>query len=519
MQLIPPVAFRHFRFMAFLGTFVAAMLSGAASAEPASRPSTTQPTTAVPKNIIVMVADGTGYSLQDAARFWSGKPLIIDAPGWGRLSMATYSLRRTRQPLRDVAADAQDPAIVYDPQRHYDPTPIEGAFGGSEDGAIPPFPRGFAGYELHRRTYPDSANTASAMMSGVSSYNGAINIDGRFERATTVAEIASAHGKRVGVVSSVPYSHATPAAAGGAHNESRGNYREITDELLSAGVVDVLAGAGHPAFDDDARPRETPVFTYINEADWSALLSGTLKDDKGQAWTLVQELAEIKVLATGETPDKLFIVPTVAHTLQQKRSSPDRTGDGRVNSHDALHAAPGDDPLTPGLPTLVDLTNAALNAVDDGESGFFLMIEGGATDWASHDTQLGRAIEEYIEFNAAIERVCAYLNNGTNGNSWENTLVIVTSDHDHLLMGPDGDTVPFQPLVDNGPGQMPGHRWLFGSHSNQLVPLYFRGAGSERIQQIQTKLDAFDDGTHRFGRGKYFHQIELGKLLKELVQK
>src|SRR5690606_7583731 len=113
--------------------------------------------------------------------------------------------------------------------------------------------------------------------------------------------------------------------------------------------------------------------------------------------------------------------------------------------------------------------------------------------------------------------VCAYLDAGTNGNTWENTLVLVTSDHDQMLFGPDADTVPFQPLVDNGPGRLPGHMWLFESHSNLPVPLHYRGAGSDAIGRIETEIDAYDDGTWQHGRGAYFHQAELGKLLKRFA--
>lgn len=515
MHLIPRATFRHLAFLICLATLLTATIATAASDENTGRPAT-GPAGETPKNIIVMIVDGAGYNLLDATRYWTGEPLVCDGDAWGRRSMATYSLRRTRQTLPNVPADVQDPAIVYDPERSYDPTPVEGTLGGDE--VTPLYPRAFAGYEWHRSTYPDSANTASAMMTGVSSYNGSINVDGRSRPVTTVAEVAKAQGKRVGVVTTVPISHATPAAAGAVHIESRAKYHDIVRELVSAGVVDVLAGTGNPDFDDDARRRAAPDYAFIAEADWSALKEGTRADDKGRQWTLVSSFDEIRRLASDRTPEKLLIVPTVHRTLQQKRSGRDRTGDGHANELDALHTAPGDDPLTSDVPTLTDLTNVALNALEEGESGFFLVIEGGAVDWACHDNQLGRAIEEYLDFDAAIARVCAYLDSGTNGNSWDNTLVVVASDHDQMLFGPDGDTVPFQPLVDNGPGRLPGHQWLFNSHSNQLVPLFFRGAGSACIERIETETDAFDDGTHRFGRGPYFHQAELGKVLKELAR-
>ena len=476
-----------------------------------------------PKNVIVMIADGTGYSLLDAARYWTGKPLTVDGPGWQRLSMATYSLRLSPKPPKGLGPLDQDPRLIYDPQKHYDPTPVPGILGrghGEEDAhgsTAGQYPRGFAGYEYHRRSFPDSANTMSAIMSGVSSYNGAINVDGDFNPTVTVPEVARRNGRRVGSITTVPFPHATPAAGGGAHNVSRGNYLELADEMLRAGVCDVIAGGGDPTRDDDGRPEDVPHYTYVSESNWRELKSGTLADRNGSRWTLVQDAAAIRDLANGPTPQKLLMVPPVGRTLQEKRTSPDRNGDGLSNELDRLHTTPDEDAMTPDLPTLSDLTRASLNALDDGPHGFFLMVEGGATDWGEHDNELGRAIEEYEGFDRAVKVVCDYLDAGTNGNTWGNTLVVVTADHDHLLMGPDAATVPFQPVVDNGPGKMPGHRWMSNSHSSLPVPIFFRGAGSDLIPPMATKRDEFDDGVHRFGRGAYFHETDLGKLLIRLT--
>ena len=448
---------------------------------------------ASPKNIIVMIADGSGANTLDATRFWNGEPLVMDGPDWTPLFQATSGLRSGRRPMPGVSALEQSPLHAYDPARLYDSTPVEGERGN--------YPNGFAGYEWHRRTAPDSAGTMSQMMTGVITYNGAINVDGMGRPVTSAAEYAHRSGKAVGAVSTVPYSHATPAAGGGAHNVDRGDYHAITAEILRSGVVDVYGGGGHPEFDNDGRPRET-TYQCITEGDWQSLKLGMFNDDFGRHWTLVDDTDEIKALAEGDVPLPVMIVPKVAETLQARRK------------HELSNeAAPGDEAKSQGLPTLLDLVRAGLNGVDDDPDGFFLVIEGGAVDWAMHDNRLGRAIEEYSEFNDAVALVSAYLDAGTNGNDWSNTLVVVTADHDHLLFGPDGDTVPFQPLVDNGAGNMPGYRWFGNGHSNQLVPLFVRGAGAERIVEIATDDDKFDDGTHQFGRGKYLHQSELGQFL------
>lgn len=502
-------------FMLLVATIVLALAGAPASrAEP-----TTQPANApAPENIIILIADGAGYNMLQATRSWSGEPLAMDGSEWTRLAQATYALRAGKSFRQDLEPLAQDPGMRYDPHRHYDTSPAHGEHRAKMFGVELAYPRGFVGYELHRRTAADSAATATAMMTGVHTYNGAVNFDGARKPVESVAEVAKRSGKRVGVITTVPWTHATPACAGGAHNVGREHYHEISREMLSSGTADVLAGAGNPEYNDNAQARAQADFTFYAPDDWQALKAGARTDSSGATWTLVQDLAAIKALGAGPTPEKLVIVPRAGWTLQQRRAGSDTNGNGAINGADAFNTAPGQEPSIADLPTLSDLARAGLNAIDDDPDGFFLMIEGGAVDWAMHDNQLGRAIEEYLDFNAAVQLVADYLDAGTNGHTWQNTLVIVTADHDHLLYGPQADKVPFQELEDRGKGVMPGYRWMSNSHSNNLVPLFARGPGSTRLIELADEIDAYDDGTNRFGRGVYLHQAELGALLKELVR-
>jgi alkaline phosphatase len=123
---------------------------------------------------------------------------------------------------------------------------------------------------------------------------------------------------------------------------------------------------------------------------------------------------------------------------------------------------------------------------------------------------MGRVNEEKMEFDEAVEAVSAYLDANTAGNNWSNTLVIVTGDHDHLLLGPESDTVAYQPLADRGAGQVPGYKWQHTGHSNQLVPLYARGPGANMFLACANQRDTFTDRSGRtFGRGAYLDQTEI----------
>ena len=68
-------------------------------------------------------------------------------------------------------------------------------------------------------------------------------------------------------------------------------------------------------------------------------------------------------------------------------------------------------PLIENVPTLSEMALAALNVLDDDPDGFFLMVEGGAVDWACEENQKGRLIEEQIFFNQTVEAIVEWIEN------------------------------------------------------------------------------------------------------------
>jgi alkaline phosphatase len=184
----------------------------------------------------------------------------------------------------------------------------------------------------------------------------------------------------------------------------------------------------------------------------------------------------------------------VASTTQQGRG-------GDVN------AAPFVVPLTTDVPTLKDLTLAAINVLDDDPDGFVLMVEGGAIDWANHSNLAGRMVEETISFNDAITAACAWVE--ANG-GWDNTLVIVTADHESGgLAGPDSKR-GLEPVVNQGKGQLPKLEWETSGHTNSLVPVFAKGAGAELLKLVADQQDPI--------RGAYLDDTELPLVMLRAMQ-
>ena len=144
-------------------------------------------------------------------------------------------------------------------------------------------------------------------------------------------ELAEAKGKATGVVTSVPWTHATPAAFA-AHNSNRTNYEAIGVEMVYDSALDVIMGAGHPFFDDDGRSTENAItYTYVGgRSTWKDLVAGQAggdADGDGDAdpWVLVQSRAQFRSLTFGRAPKRVLGTAQVHRTLQQRRS-----GDGGV---------------------------------------------------------------------------------------------------------------------------------------------------------------------------------------------
>jgi len=416
------------------------------------------------KNVILMVADGAGFNTWLAAEMYRGRvgQEVYEAEGWVRLGCTTYPLHQSKSAR---AKAEQDPGVVYDPAK---------AWGTGRSG---PAGRGaFAAYSYLKSTATDSAAAATALATGQKTYNAAINWSDLDQplQGRTLPELAAAAGKAAGVVTSVPISHATPAALGGAHNASRNRYEEIANEMLNAAWLQVIMGAGHPAFDDSSQARKlSNEYKYVGgKSTWAQLKAG--KHPGG--WTLVETKAGFEALTSGPTPAKVLGLARVGSTLQAKRR----------------HQARGDvqpfaDPLNADVPSLELMARAALNCLDDDPQGFYLMIEGGAVDWANHANDPARMVEEQIDFVRAVEAVVAWVE--AHG-GWSENLLILTADHEcGLVWGPEADEVAFQPIEDRGQGKLPGMRHLSGGHSNSLVPLFARGSGSQRFAGLVIGTD------------------------------
>jgi len=171
-------------------------------------------------------------------------------------------------------------------------------------------------------------------------------------------------------------------------------------------------------------------------------------------------------------------------------------------------------PFNSNVPTLETMTKGALNCLDNNPDGFYLMIEGGAVDWANHANRPERMIEEFSDFFRAADAVVHWVEKNSN---WDETLLILTADHETgLLWGPNSDMVAFDPLVDQGQGNIPGLKYNYKSHSNSLVPLYARGPGSQRFDKLVRGTDPTAAAKYGFS-GRYVENTAVAVVMKASI--
>ncbi|HEY2252196.1 MAG TPA: alkaline phosphatase, partial [Planctomycetaceae bacterium] len=293
--------------------------------------------------------------------------------------------------------------------------------------------------------YADSAATATALCSGVKTYNDAVNVDANGNQVSTVAQEMQQQGFSLGVVTSVPISHATPACAY-AHSVHRDDYQDLTRDLVGlrsvshpakplAGV-DVLIGGGS----GDAKAKDA------NGSQGKNFVPGNV-------WITADDLKTIDAANGGK-----YVLSVREEGVNGRNRIADRAREaaqsgkrlfgfyGKVKGHLPFQTADGDYRPTIGNlnfnesyspadlsenPKLADMTSAALIVLEKNPKGFWLMVEAGDVDWANHDNNIDNSIGAVNSGDAAVKTITDWVEHHSN---WQEALLIVTADHGHYLV-------------------------------------------------------------------------------------
>lgn len=277
----------------------------------------------LPKNIIMVIADGMGPAYTSAYRYFNDDP-------------ATSEIEQT----------------VF--ERHL-------------KGLSSTYPAPISGYVT------DSAAAATALATGIKTYNGAISVDVNKKPLLTVLEWAKQQGKKTGVVVTSRINHATPASYL-SHNESRRNYDELANSYIDNGIkADVYFGGGWKNYIRTDR-------NIVNEF-------------KHAGFQYIDNYSQLAELNNDKPVLGLFAEFGLPWALDDS------------NKH-----------------RLTALTQAATKQLTN-DAGFFMMIEASQIDWGGHANDIAAAMHEMDD----LAKVMLYLESFVIENP--DTLVVLTADH------------------------------------------------------------------------------------------
>lgn len=251
----------------------------------------------------------------------------------------------------------------------------------------------------------DSSAGGTALAVGKKTKNGIVAMD---SSATvpykSIAYAAKEKGMKVGITTSVSIDHATPASFY-ANQASRSMYYEIANDIIKSNF-DFFGGAGFLRPTTTADKKEAPEITGLLEKAGYRIVSGRKEFEKEK------------------NKNKKIIL------INNDQSVPN-----------ALKFAidQGEDDFK-----LQDITQSAIESLDNSENGFFLMVEGGKIDWSAHANDAATTIHEVLDFNKSVQLAYDfYLKHP------EETLIVVTADHETggLVVGNRGSTLRLSNLA------------------------------------------------------------------------
>lgn len=238
----------------------------------------------------------------------------------------------------------------------------------------------------------DSAAAGTALATGIKTNNGMIAMLPDGTKLKSSLDYAKETGKATGIITTARITHATPAAFV-SKNIHRDNENEIARDYINSDI-DYIVGGGYRNF-----------------------ISPKIKGSRREEGDLVAEFKEngYKTFIGEESSvdfksykvsnnEKIFAALTSSH-LQYEVD--------RIN-------------LTPEQPSLADLTAKGIEVLEDrNKQGFFMVVESGRIDHASHANDVAATVWDTLAFDDSIKVAMDFYVKNPN-----ETLILVAGDHE-----------------------------------------------------------------------------------------
>ena len=405
-----------------------------------------------PKNVILIIGDGTGDSELTIGRYYlngaEGPPMAYETLPFAG-SYHTWNLK-------------------YGPGPDYAPNYV-----------------------------PDSAPTATAWSTGKKTTDARLSqgpseaetVPGSNEGFETTFELMKERGKAIGNVTTSELTDATPAAPSShisrracqgpadARNlcpdetKQAGGLGSITEQLVD-GEYDVNLGGGSARFEQEIDDGSGNVIDYAQ--------------DKG--FRYVTNAAELDAVGSVKNKPLLGLFAPVNMTTQFAPLIAGLTpGTGGPDFRCNESNRPANEP------SLGAMTDKAIQLLSKDRDGFFLQVESASIDKRDHASDLCGQIGETKQLDDAVKEALAFQR------YHKDTLVIVTADHSHTsqIVGDTTDTPGFYATVQTADGEPMRVSYGTGktppgqSHTGARVPVAAIGPQASNVMGIRDQTDLF----------------------------
>lgn len=237
----------------------------------------------------------------------------------------------------------------------------------------------------------DSAAAATSWGSGSRVFNKSINVLPDGTPMQPIMQLAKRPGRGLGLVTTATVTHATPAGFASVQ-EHRDDEHLIAPQYN--GTVDVVLGGGRRFFDAATNKSKVDVLGQYASSGYLVL------DTREQLLAAPRDKRLLGLFSDGHVPY------TVDHLAS--------------------------DDLKASVPTLAEMTRAALAHLVDKPEGFLLQVEGARVDHAAHGNDAAAILHDQLAFDDAVGVALEFA--AQHGD----TLVVVTSDHGNSNPGLNG---------------------------------------------------------------------------------
>ena len=416
------------------------------------------------KHIILVIPDGIQMEHEIAAsRYLYGSDNLLS---WQDFQYKAYCTTWDVSTYNNYAAELEK--SPYDESTFSPDIGYDIVLGGSA-----PYPidkSGLRSYLLDGAT--DSASAATAMATGQKTDESNVSwLHGDPDNGAivTIAEKMRAQKNcSIGVVSTKPFSHATPACFV-SHNPYRNNYYTgrneytglgIADEIINVTKPEVVIGGGHPDYSSSYISQT--LYESLKVSDEYVFVERSADNDGASALSRAAQSAianNKKLFGLFGGPDGHF-EPPVAH---------DSPGNPLVEKYSQEN------------PSLAESALSALQVLSRDNDGFFLMVEQGDVDSANHANDYQWMIASMWDADEAVKSIVQFVDQPGDHIDWSNTLLIVVSDHANSFMRlSPGTILSIGDLPEQVGTTYPNGEVSYGSwdHTNELVTVYAKGSAS-----------------------------------------